>query len=149
MSLIVGNCLFSFVQECHIHDFFMKRCSGRVKVKLNLNTRYDTPRSKVAAQLGKISTSNTSLLTSPEIRWKNPTLPSRRPDTYDLILEAVLLYKIKPFSSKSRKIALHLEAETQKYFSTYKLNTTTSLFIFGSMVSTLMVSTMNVKFQKQ
>jgi len=37
MSLIVGNCLFSFVQECHIHDFFMKRCSGRVKVKLNLN----------------------------------------------------------------------------------------------------------------
>jgi len=38
MSLIVGNCLFSFVQECHIHDFFMKRCSGRVKVKLNLNS---------------------------------------------------------------------------------------------------------------
>jgi len=38
MSLIVGNCLFNFVQECHIHDFFMKRCSGRVKVKLNLNT---------------------------------------------------------------------------------------------------------------
>jgi len=37
MSLLVGNCLFNFVQECHIHDFFMKRCSGRVKVKLNLN----------------------------------------------------------------------------------------------------------------